>query len=834
MFNDLDIDVDVEEDPLPPNLSHQLGQLILGAAHHFNADNPNIDVNFFANVFGGDEDFGMNPGDEDMYLFDSDSDSYMDDTDDNIQQVFTSLSDSHVIRRLSFHKNVENVYSFPRVTISSEHCYEEIYRLLEELELLCKIWRRRVEHPYTAHIAPQLPPPLPSSESCLREGEDYSSSDYEYDSDEDDYERLPQGGVNETLTKKKFCQSAKTFHQFFTSLQQFETFQRQVSKMKKYIFNIIFQLFLDALPTNTRLSIPQELWEKIWKFTQNSYFRFKSSVPLSQDTTYYKAGLRSATRTMISLEKERLKDLFGALGDIHMLLFEILFKNPHILQPSPLFELEVEGGGENHSKNVWKCARQGVRTAFIRLQHVDQLLTDQMETEGVVVPETFIDIATQLDSGCVVTEDAHLDLSECPYKLDPSASCIVSSSICRIICLLGRYSLEGGFGLVMVLVDVDTGKIVQTVETEHNYQSHLIDVGSHHVRRKGGQGWKKHFCLTEDRITLLARVVDKDNDTLKVWSYPIFGGGNVVRSVPPLVDVVAASATPNSQFRHSTEVDVAHTNNSIVVIHQSPYEVLSNLMVYSTVNGELLLSLHWQEDITLLSIMNSRALLRSSTRSSLLLFSLQSGEIVYTWRQADLNTELALPVSTVWSAVFDSDPEINQLLLFTHSMSSYRLLEFSPDNELARPRNLLSGSMVEGVDGLGPIVVLSKGVLFTNTKRELVCTKGGEAPLRAHEVAGYSLANRSKHILACMGSDRKLDEMAVLNKLSRVWWDEPSVKSGEIWDPERRPVFMTSKNKLVVLLEEGNTVRMFDMGQTSKVVAEKQANQLDSIFISES
>ena len=93
-------------DQLPSGLSLQLGQLILGAAHNFNADNPQVllvmlvmvvlvmvwvlvmvvlvlvlllvlvigcwwikdlhqfDMNFFAPVFGGDEDFGFNPDDE--------------------------------------------------------------------------------------------------------------------------------------------------------------------------------------------------------------------------------------------------------------------------------------------------------------------------------------------------------------------------------------------------------------------------------------------------------------------------------------------------------------------------------------------------------------------------------------------------------------------------------------------------------------------------------------------------------------------------------------------------------------------------------------------------
>ena len=63
--------------------------------------------------------------------------------------------------------------------------------MLEELELLCKVWRRRVEHPFTAHIES-----LSNGGNWLREGEDYSSSDYEYNSDEEEFLQLaaPQPG----------------------------------------------------------------------------------------------------------------------------------------------------------------------------------------------------------------------------------------------------------------------------------------------------------------------------------------------------------------------------------------------------------------------------------------------------------------------------------------------------------------------------------------------------------------------------------------------------------------------------------------------------------------
>ena len=156
----------------------------------------------------------------------------------------------------------------------------------------------------------------------LREGEDYSSSDYKYDSEEEDYlKNITPGQVNESLTKKKYCQSAKVFYQVFTTINQFESFLRFVSKTKKYIFKIIFGVFLETLPTDTRFKIPEELWEKVWKFSQNAHFRFRSQETICVDDKYYKAGLRSTTRNvgLKNIEMERINEAFGALGNLHML-----------------------------------------------------------------------------------------------------------------------------------------------------------------------------------------------------------------------------------------------------------------------------------------------------------------------------------------------------------------------------------------------------------------------------------------------------------------------------------------------------------------------------------
>merc|ERR1719320_1471736 len=164
---------------------------------------------------------------------------------------------------------------------------------------------------------------------------------------------------------------------------------------------------------------------------------------------------------------------------------------------------------------------------------MDLLLVEQMDGVGDGMGDERagqVDLSVQLDTGCIAISDITLDLAQCGYQIEPSASVIVSEAICPLVCIPGRYSMEEDrLGLVLVIIDVLTGQVVQTVETGHSFESHLIDVGSHRVRRKGGQGWKRHFCLSQDRVT--------------VWSYPILGGGKKMKANPPLIDCVLATNT---------------------------------------------------------------------------------------------------------------------------------------------------------------------------------------------------------------------------------------------------------------------------------------------------
>lgn len=58
-----------------------------------------------------DEGFEFNPGENEMKdIYDSDGDSYLDFVEDSVGQIFTSLGDSHVIRRLSYQKGAVTTF----------------------------------------------------------------------------------------------------------------------------------------------------------------------------------------------------------------------------------------------------------------------------------------------------------------------------------------------------------------------------------------------------------------------------------------------------------------------------------------------------------------------------------------------------------------------------------------------------------------------------------------------------------------------------------------------------------------------------------------------------
>lgn len=62
------------------------------------------------------------------------------------------------MRKLNFHKAVnDGRFRLPRVSfhqdLENAETYESLHRVLEELEMLLKLWQKRTKHVFTAHIA---------------------------------------------------------------------------------------------------------------------------------------------------------------------------------------------------------------------------------------------------------------------------------------------------------------------------------------------------------------------------------------------------------------------------------------------------------------------------------------------------------------------------------------------------------------------------------------------------------------------------------------------------------------------------------------------------------
>ena len=69
--------------------------------------------------------------------------------------IFKTLEDSGpVLNKLTFHResSKETGSRLPRILPGQTETYETLHKLLEEMELLLKVWKNRVNHPFTAHL----------------------------------------------------------------------------------------------------------------------------------------------------------------------------------------------------------------------------------------------------------------------------------------------------------------------------------------------------------------------------------------------------------------------------------------------------------------------------------------------------------------------------------------------------------------------------------------------------------------------------------------------------------------------------------------------------------
>lgn len=111
--------------------------------------------------FDADDDFYGDDDDEWFEdYFDSDFEFRSDDEEDEAQRkfvtgIFKTLEDSApVLNKLTFHRDSskDNGSRLPRILAGQTETYETLHKLLEEIEILLRVWKNRVNHPFTAHL----------------------------------------------------------------------------------------------------------------------------------------------------------------------------------------------------------------------------------------------------------------------------------------------------------------------------------------------------------------------------------------------------------------------------------------------------------------------------------------------------------------------------------------------------------------------------------------------------------------------------------------------------------------------------------------------------------
>ena len=408
MAPDMEDDDGSDEGILPifgPNME-ALGMLDFGnlniAAHVGLNGNDDMfdDVMFDDEFFDDDDSF-----DDEMGYFMSD---YEDDSDEGTSEsserhkkIFCTLQDSFlVLPRLRYHKDQtirnndniqEKIFRLPRLNGEKPESYESLYRLLEELELLVKVWRRRVEHPFTAHL--QRRSEIASSKSnekddeelyiddrnCIHDrtklfpGVDYSETDVESDADSvyrNNTNASSTSRSNEALTKKKYCQSTRLYYDIFDTENEVENLAILIKRCRKYVFHVIFTLFIEALPTECASYLPTELWEKIWRLTQLPFNH-------QEKDTFLSGARASGYPKYVTLEHDRVTSLFAAVGNLHMIVFEILFKHPKIVTAPPVIDMESVGARQTHNmpycKAIFQKYLKQLVVTFSRIRELDNL-----------------------------------------------------------------------------------------------------------------------------------------------------------------------------------------------------------------------------------------------------------------------------------------------------------------------------------------------------------------------------------------------------------------------------------------------------------------------------
>ncbi len=682
-------------------------------------DDPDLDPDDF---FSDDDFFGGDDFDDDDEFF----------CDDSHNRIFVSLADSDLLKRLRFYKT-----RLPRVDLSEPETYESLFQVLEDLELLLKTWRKRTQHPFTAHISRDGKGLNDDGKGAEEEeadvgkltfGEDFVVDESEASEDESDEaspgqpvhpmlgamslpsppsnsRTAPESSieVNHSLTKKKYCQSVRLFYKIFVSDESFEQVLRSVLRARKYVHSVIFNLFLAALPDDVVDQLPSEIWEKVWKHTQGR----------SPDESFL-AGYKATTTDDLRLEKDRIMDLFGSAGNLHMFIFETLFKDPHITVAPPLAELtwcEIEATAGNNAvipyvKCVFDGYFKGFEKHFSRLQVV----------EGP--EESATSLVEKITRGYfTVTHEAipREDINRRRTDKNTDISTIIVSQTCNdVVAILddGRKTKE--CTMQAIIYNTKSNKVVATIHTGVKY----LDITG------GPVPSTCLFQLTADRLAYtvtLAPAASEDPDScsnplfsIKYWRFD------------PNGDPVAN--LNEKDFENEFNADLKKRLNSrgplpcyglfvtfrasrlrgkdifVVCQHLGGRHPQTWLFLVDADTGQLIhrddgrrCILHFADQQLFLEASKGSRVMLSDSRGHEFLFcdvGTKNPRVIATYNSEDLCKDVSHTPSVchcVYNVLFDQAADRNEFLLTSRKLSSYQLFTYEETDD-DQPEVIASGA----------------------------------------------------------------------------------------------------------------------------------------------
>lgn len=700
------------------------------------------DVALFGNPFHphmdllqGDFDFDdIGDIDFDYDYYSDEDDEYFSD-DENHNKIFVSLQDSHVLKRLCFHRAFAPK-RLPKARVARPETYEDLYRLLTEIEILLRTWKKRNAHALTAHITRPNDPETPKSakptggtpgttqqrpsgddrnddvqsNQSLRYGIDYNTQDFEHESDSE-MEYYGETETNDILTKKKYCQSKRMFIEVFKTNQDYDDFYRTIHRAKKQVYDVIFSLFLNSIPPETAGRLPSEVWEKIWKYTQ---------VP----TVDKLHGLCSGLRTDSLTESERLTDLFGAAGDLHMTIFEILYKHPYILDP-PIMTDVLMGKAETELASYSACM-------FDRYQKRFQLAFHRMAGfhHLQVVPQEDPDPEEAVSNGGQELEEAvsngleFEEENEQVQKLKEGLVTFQSRQIrdvapsknfhylrrgmldihdfvltgdeCQNVIAFFEVSSSGSL-ITATIWNVVLNRVVAKIHTELTLLEVFMD--------KNESMPYLLFALAHNRFAVANKIssTDKDEVEISVWKFNPEGKTTSVYGpedcVIKISDELASAPQPfenQDQFlnrRPSSLYILDRKNNGqieLMICHRNNFAKSTTLLFYDGVSGERLESstiTFTDRYLSLECVKGGRAVLRESNVEFFFL-NLNNGKILDQYKMADLCKDAnhnhekdELLDRCCYDVKMDQDPKRNEFLIFGEKMVYYQLFQYE-DREL--------------------------------------------------------------------------------------------------------------------------------------------------------